>query len=69
MVTKRPPSQQPHQNWLTNVLLISTVLTLVVGSLVLAVIDPSFRPNFAELSKLAVAGYIGSLVPRSLANQ
>lgn len=63
MLTKRQPSQQ---NYLQSALLIAVVLSLVLGSLALAIIDQSFRPSFAELAKIAVAGYIGSLIPRPL---
>ncbi len=45
-------------------LLTLMVLVFVVGSLVLAVIDASFRPAFADLAKVAVAGYLGWMIPR-----
>ena len=41
------------------------VLVLALGSLVLAVIDPSTRPAFADLAKVSVGAYIGLLTPRS----
>ncbi len=41
------------------------VLVLAVGSLVLAVIDSSTRPAFADLTKIAVGAYIGLLMPKS----
>lgn len=40
------------------------VLVLVSGSLVLAVIDESTRPAFADLTKVAVGAYIGLLIPK-----
>ncbi len=40
------------------------VLLLALGSLTLAVIDPSTRPAFADLAKVAVGAYIGLLTPR-----
>jgi hypothetical protein len=40
------------------------VLILAVGLLVLAVIDPSTRPAFADLTKVAVGAYIGLLMPK-----
>ena len=39
------------------------VLVLVSGSLVLAVIDPSTRPMFGDLTKVAVGAYIGLHIP------
>jgi hypothetical protein len=41
------------------------VLILVLGSLAIAVIDPGFRPAFADLAKVAMAGYLGWMMPRS----
>ena len=41
------------------------VLVLALGSLTLAVIDPSTRPAFADLAKVAVGAYIGLLTPRA----
>jgi hypothetical protein len=41
------------------------VLVLAVGSLALAVIDPSTRPAFADLAKVAVGAYIGLLTPKA----
>jgi len=41
------------------------VFVLAVGSLVLAVIDSSTRPAFADLTKVAVGAYIGLLMPKS----
>ncbi len=39
------------------------VLILVFGSLVLAVIDPSTRGTFTDLTKVAVGTYIGFHIP------
>ena len=39
----------------------AVVLLLVLGSLVLAAIDPSTRPMFGDLTKVVVGGYIGRL--------
>lgn len=39
------------------------VLMLVLGSLLLAVIDPSTRPMFGDLTKVAVGAYIGLHIP------
>ena len=41
------------------------VRLLVVGSFVLAIIDPSIRPMFEELTEVAVAAYIGRYLPAS----
>jgi hypothetical protein len=45
-------------------LLTLIVLILVLGSLAIAIIDPSFRPAFADLAKVAMAGYLGWMMPR-----
>jgi hypothetical protein len=45
-------------------LLTLIILILVIGSLALAIIDPSFRPAFADLAKVAIAGYLGWMIPR-----
>lgn len=39
------------------------VLTLVVGLLLLALVDESYRPAFADLVKAGVAGYVGWVMP------
>lgn len=39
------------------------VLTLVTGLLLLALVDESYRPAFAELVKVGVAGYVGWVMP------
>ena len=41
----------------------AVVLLLVIGSLVLAVIDPSTRPMFGDLTKVVVGAYIGLYIP------
>jgi hypothetical protein len=41
----------------------AVVLLLVFGSLVLAVIDPSTRPMFGDLTKVVVGTYIGLHIP------
>ena len=46
-------------------LLTLIILILVIGSLVLAIIDSSFRPAFADLAKVTMAGYLGWMMPRS----
>jgi hypothetical protein len=45
-------------------LLAAVIVILVCGSLVIAVLDPSSRPAFIDLAKVAVAGYLGWMVPR-----
>jgi len=37
---------------------------LVSGSLLLAVVDEKTRPTFADLTKIALGGYMGLLIPR-----
>lgn len=39
------------------------VLSLAFGSLILAIIDPSTRTTFADLTKVAVGAYIGLHIP------
>lgn len=39
------------------------VLLLVFGSVVLAILDPSTRSTFADLTKVAVGTYIGFHIP------
>lgn len=41
------------------------VLLFVLGALVIAAIDPSFRPSYARLADVALGGYLGQLVPQS----
>jgi hypothetical protein len=40
------------------------VLMLVGGTLLLAVIDPTSRPMFADLTKICLGAYIGLLMPK-----
>lgn len=40
------------------------MLITVIGSLTLAVIDEKSRPQFMDLTKLAVGTYVGLLIPR-----
>lgn len=40
-------------------------LLFVLGALVIAVIDPSFRDNYARLADVALGGYLGQLIPQS----
>lgn len=40
------------------------VLILLAGSLVLAIIDPTIRLAFADLTKVALGAYVGLLIPR-----
>ncbi len=39
------------------------VIVLVSGSLVLAILDPSTRATFTDLTKIAVGTYIGLQIP------
>jgi hypothetical protein len=39
------------------------ILILVIGSVILAVIDQSTRPAFADLTKVTLGAYIGLLMP------
>ena len=41
------------------------ILILVSGSLLLALIDESNRPLFADLSKVCIGAYIGRSLPKS----
>ena len=42
------------------------VIILVSGSLLLAVIDVSSRPLFADLTKVCVGAYIGLSLPKGV---
>jgi hypothetical protein len=52
---KKPPSQDQ--------ILGAVVLILIFGSVVLAIIDPSTRPTFGDLTKVVVGTYIGIHIP------
>lgn len=41
------------------------VLSLVIGTFALALIDENARTTFADLAKVGVGGYIGLMVPTS----
>jgi hypothetical protein len=41
------------------------VLALVVGFFALAIVDQSYREPFADLTKVAVGGYLAMLLPTS----
>ncbi len=41
------------------------VLSLVFGGVGLAVIDPNFRPKFADIISFGLGGYFGQLNPAS----
>lgn len=41
------------------------VVILVFGGLGIAIIDPNFRPNFADLAKVGIGGYLGQMLPES----
>lgn len=42
------------------------VLLFVVGALILAVIDSSFRPTYGHLADVAIGGYLGQLMPQPI---
>lgn len=44
-------------------LLLAVVLILVIGSLVLAILDPTHRQAFSDLSKIGISGFIGWMMP------
>lgn len=39
------------------------ILALVVGAIAIAIQDQSFRPIFGDLTKVALGGYLGQLIP------
>ncbi|WP_160111521.1 hypothetical protein [Tolypothrix sp. NIES-4075] len=39
------------------------IILLIVGSFILAAIDPSCRPAFNDLVKIGVGGYLAQLIP------
>jgi len=43
----------------------AVILLLTVSAGVLAYLDPSVRPSFMDLTKVALGGYLGQLIPRS----
>lgn len=56
--------QKPQRRFLSeDQTLAILVLSLAFGSLALAIIDPSTRPTFADLTKVAVGAYIGLHIP------
>lgn len=60
MAQKKPkPPKHENANFVSIV-----VLIFATGALALAVIDENFRPNFAELAKLVIAGFIGWTMPK-----
>lgn len=57
--------KKPKRPKLENANFVSiVVLIFATGALALAVIDENFRPNFAELAKLVIAGFIGWTMPK-----
>lgn len=42
------------------------VLLFVVGALILAAIDQSFRPTYGDLANVAIGGYLGQLMPQPM---
>jgi hypothetical protein len=41
------------------------VMTLIAGFFYLAIVDPSYRQPFADLTKVAVGGYLAIILPPS----
>lgn len=41
------------------------VISLLAGSIYLAVIDRNYRTAFADLAKIGLGGYLAQLIPRS----
>jgi hypothetical protein len=54
-----------NNNKLKDLVLAAVVITLVGGSLVLAIIDENYRSTFVDLAKVGVGGYIGLTIPKS----
>lgn len=42
------------------------VLLFVVGALILAAIDRSFRPTYGDLASVAIGGYLGQMMPQPI---
>jgi hypothetical protein len=40
------------------------ILSLLGGSIYLAVVDNSYRPAFSDLCKIGLGGYLGQLIPK-----
>ncbi|HEY9726615.1 MAG TPA: hypothetical protein V6D50_09225 [Chroococcales cyanobacterium] len=45
--------------------LFAVIVILLVGFFVLAVMDESYRPAFADLAKVGIGGYLAMLIPTS----
>ena len=43
--------------------LVLVPLGLVLGSLVIAIIDPTYRQSFMDLSKVFLGGMVGLMIP------
>ncbi|MCG6135137.1 MAG: hypothetical protein MET45_10800 [Nostoc sp. LLA-1] len=54
-----------NNNKLKDIVLALVVITLVGGSLILAIIDENYRSTFVDLAKVGVGGYIGLTIPKS----
>ena len=69
---KRPPLQPAReadrvcQQSMGTGFLALIVILLVVGLFSIALVDAAYRPVFADLAKVGVAGYIGWTMPRTL---
>ncbi|MBD2437686.1 hypothetical protein [Nostoc sp. FACHB-110] len=54
-----------NNNKLKDTVLAVVVITLVGGSLALAIMDENYRSTFVDLAKVGVGGYIGLTIPKS----
>lgn len=45
--------------------LILVITLLISGSLVLAIIDPTFRSDFVDLAQVGISGLLGWMIPSS----
>lgn len=61
MVPKPKKPNSDNKNRWQDSLLGIVVMVLVIGSFALAVVDEGFRPAFADLAKVTMAAYLGSM--------
>lgn len=49
----------PRKKLIRDEFLARIVMTVMLGSLALAIIDPSTRPSFTDLAQITVSAYLG----------
>lgn len=64
IMIRRTSSSELSKGILLETVFSIVVLVLVIGNIALAIIDPSTRPAFVDLSKVALGAYLGLLMPK-----